>query len=172
MSTKLTLEASEEQVAAIKALYEENGWTFPESPAESSETLSNEASCEWRTVSTPKPCGHKCEHCLQDPCITHEDNRQQWWPNETSPARDGNNQGRKKLYKLFWSMLSNRGLWMEDIYLARKDEALQRDPNRKKYLWSSGNIAKRDLMPNCVLKLVRGWLPNPVKKEYMGHMWE
>ena len=27
-------------------------------------------------------------------------------------------------------------------------------------------------MPNCILKLVRFWFPNPEGIDYLGHMWE
>lgn len=169
----LTLHTNEEQLAAIKALYEQNGWPFEEcsidEPVQCTSNSSAEKSeCEWRPVGKPEPRGEKCPHCLCDPCIAHEANRQSWWLAGQHPPRTGNSSGRKQLYKRFWSMLTERGLWMSETYTIRKNEALRRDPQQNTYVW----YHRREIMPNCVLQLVRGWLPNHPKTPYMGHMWE
>jgi hypothetical protein len=53
------------------------------------------------------------------------------------------------------------------IYQSRKLAALTRDPKYKNYIWR-----KCDIVPYCVLKLVRGWHPNPDGIPNMGHLWE
>jgi hypothetical protein len=58
-------------------------------------------------------------------------------------------------------------LWQDPRYVARKRAALHQDPRRRNYVYH-----RRDLMPKCVLVLVRSWFPNPPNVPYMGHMWE
>ena len=164
VSKSINLCASQEQIAAIKALYEERGWKFDVEEEDLGEKMQE---CEFRPVDKPEKIGSECPQCICDPCITHAANRQSWWPERQHPPRDGNSNGRKHLYKKFWSMLSERGLWVKEIYLTRKRDALARDPNRKNYVYH-----RRELIPSCVLRLVRNWLPNDPKKPYMGHMWE
>ena len=64
-------------------------------------------------------------------------------------------------------MLFHRIVFRDDRYLSKKRLAMDRDPRLRHYVWH-----RRDIMPDCVLKLVRGWLPNLDGDEYMGHMWE
>ena len=49
----------------------------------------------------------------------------------------------------------HRGVWKDPRYLEQKREALRRDFRRKKYIYH-----RRDLMPKCVIELVRHWYPN------------
>lgn len=110
----------------------------------------------------------ECPQCLQAPCVTEEQWRQARWPKEGKLQHLVNSEKRKKLYWNFYSKLYNAGTWKDARYMMRKQEALRRDKGRKKmYKWH-----RRELMPNCVLKLVRGWLPNPDGVPYMGHYWE
>ena len=44
---------------------------------------------------------------------------------------------------------------------------LTRDHRTQRFDWH-----KRDIMPKCVITLVRHWFPNPGGFPYMGHMWE
>jgi len=60
---------------------------------------------------------------------------------------------------------------MDPRYIERKETILAADPHKKQNAWSGPAKHKRDIMPDCVLKLVRGWLPNPPAKPYMGHKW-
>lgn len=114
------------------------------------------------------PVQNECPHCFQGPCITDEQWRQLWWPKDSSMPHLSNSQKRKKIYRKFYSLLYNEGTWKDPRYLRRKQEALRRDKGRKKmYNWH-----RRELMPNCVLKCVRGWLPNPEGVPYMDHYWE
>ena len=73
----------------------------------------------------------------------------------------------KEHYKRFWTMLLHRGAWNDDRYLLMKTDAMSRGPRRQKFEW-----LKRDIMPKCVMNLVRQWFPNVAGIPYMGHMWE
>ena len=53
-------------------------------------------------------------------------------------------------------MLLNRGVWKDERYMIRKSNAMSLDPLLREYVWHKGEI-----MPDCVLKLVRTWYPNP-----------
>jgi hypothetical protein len=44
---------------------------------------------------------------------------------------------------------------------------LTRDHRTQRFDWH-----KRDIMPKCVVTLVRHCFPNPGGFPYMGHMWE
>jgi hypothetical protein len=70
-------------------------------------------------------------------------------------------------YKRFWTNLFHRNVWQDPSYLVRKSAALRQDTRRRNYVYH-----RRDLMPKCVLVLVRSWFPNPPYVPYMGHMWE
>ncbi len=116
------------------------------------------------------PDAEECPHCLSKPCITDPTNKQLWWE-DNSVAENIQNSGlRKGHYKRFWTMLLHRGVWSDPRYQARKRQALQLYANRHRLVWS-GNRHRRDLMPNCVITLVRNWLPNPPNTPYMGHTW-
>ena len=61
----------------------------------------------------------------------------------------------------------HRNVWIHQSYIQKKSRALAEDPRFKEYVWH-----RRDIMPDCVLKLVRHWFPNPKNVPYMGHLWE
>jgi hypothetical protein len=65
-------------------------------------------------------------------------------------------------------MLFHRRVWKDVRYLQRKKAALGLDPNFNMFQW----MHRRDIIPNCVLKTVRSWYPNPEGLPYLGHMWE
>lgn len=108
----------------------------------------------------------RCPHCLCQPCITNEVNRQFWWENQAQAAHLRNIRYRKIAYKKFWTMLYHRGVWLDPEYMRRKVIALGYDPNQTEYVYH-----RRDIMPNCVLQIVRGWYPNPSGVPYRGHLW-
>ena len=116
----------------------------------------------------------ECPYCFSRPCITNEDNRQLWWEEQDNEPRDWNSGLRKDVYKRLWTMLYHRKVWLDPRYIHRKNTALQQDPNRAQHAWSGpgGYNHRRDIMPECVLKLVRGWFPNPHGRHYMGHRWQ
>jgi len=104
----------------------------------------------------------ECSECFCSPCITNDKNKQLWWPSRNSDPHPGTAPQRKQLYQRFWAMMANCGAWCDDRYVAKKKIA-----RKSKTTWH-----KRELMPDCVLKVCREWLPNPVKQPYMGHKWE
>ena len=90
-----------------------------------------------------------------------------WWETENQIPHERNSMLRKSDYKRFWTNLFHRNVWQDPRYLVRKRAALRQDPRRRNYVYH-----RRDLMPKCVLVLVRSWFPNPPNVPYMGHMWE
>ena len=71
------------------------------------------------------------------------------------------------MYRRFWTMMYHRQVWDDPKYVEKKALALQRRPGRKRLVYH-----RRDIMPNCVIDLVRTWYPNPEKVPYMGHKWD
>ena len=113
----------------------------------------------------------ECPHCLFRPCVTSQCFRQLWWETENHEPCDDNGQFRKEHYKRFWVMLLNRGAWQDPRYQAKKALALQEDANRQHNVWIGPSRSHpRDIMPRCIVSLVRQWLPNATKP-YMGHRW-
>ena len=106
----------------------------------------------------------ECPDCLCRPCCTHNDGRQTWWPHHNTLPSQHNRSTRLPIYKRFWTSLLNRGVWKDVRYTQKKQRALELDPLRKHYMWH-----KRDIMPNCVLRLVREWFPNVEGVPYSGH---
>ena len=180
---KISLLVHEEQKDTIYSLYGYYGWDVNETSNntlvnESSQTdgldqenqingLENDNSGEERFIIQQDQDSAECPFCFCKPCITDEKNRQMWWETESQPQHRRNHSLRKEKYKYFWTMMFHRDVWRDDIYQMRKQTALARDPKFKNYIWH-----KRDIMPDCVLKLVRRWHPNPDNLPYMGHLWE
>lgn len=108
----------------------------------------------------------RCPFCLCRPCITDETNRQLWWGLDALVPHHQNRRHRKDCYRRFWTMLYHRRIWQDPEYMMRKVAALGHDPARRQYVYH-----RRDLMPNCVIKLVRWWYPSH-DGQYMGHRWE
>lgn len=119
-------------------------------------------------IDPPDVNAAECPYCYCRPCVTDNVNRQMWWGDAAVAPSRWNSRKRKCLYKKFWTMLTHKQAWTDQRYLAKKVAALGRDPNKRYYGW----IHKRDIMPDCVLKMVRGWLPNMPGTAYMDHMWE
>lgn len=108
--------------------------------------------------------GEKCNNCFCMPCVTDERNRQLWWLQVPEVARWGNNASRKECYKKFWTFLYQRGVWALEEYLQKKSALMEaRGANFIR--------TKREVMPECVVDLVRRWYPNPGDNLYMGHRW-
>ncbi|KAK3098257.1 hypothetical protein FSP39_017655 [Pinctada imbricata] len=164
----LALEVTEEQREAIRAFYVHNEWDFNEIDIVDQNNSNSESQTE--TVEQhyipQDPESDECEHCLCRPCITDELHRQSWLESESHAPNKRNSSLRKDKYKRFWTNLFHRRVWRDSRYLARKEEALSRD--RTEY----DVFHRRDLMPKCVVTLVRSWLPNPPNKPYIGHRWE
>ena len=64
-------------------------------------------------------------------------------------------------------------VWIEGPYryVQKKEMVLQQDKNRKFCVQGGGRYHKRDIMPDCILKLVRSWLLILQAWDYMGHRW-
>ena len=168
---RITLDATTEQEVAIRELYAQRGWNYsPDIQGLNVETHSvhdvhavpQMAGASLRP--SIMPClpdseGIECPHCYCTPCITDVQWRQLWWPSQ-KPPHAKNSAGRKKMYKKFWGQMSSIGLWDHPGYIDRKNLALQRDPHHSNYTWVTF-VKRREIMPNCVLKFVRGHLPSP-----------
>ena len=65
-----------------------------------------------------------------------------------------------------------RGAWREARYQQKKNNELRREIGNVDLVWESavGN-QQREIMPECILNLVRGLYPNPPGYAYMGHKW-
>ena len=150
MATKVTVTLSEEKLSAIRALFAYNGWDW--TPDEE-EILSDNP--ELPSSSGPVIEGNadraECPDCFCRPCVMNESHRQLWWlGNPHAPSRS-NNTNRRKLYKRFWTMLSHRGVWDDERYIARKSAAVRRDSRRNMYVWQAHEY-KRDIIPDCVIR--------------------
>ena len=191
---RITLYVSEEQLDTINHLFSHYGWNYNEvNWGETDENLSysfqndrsharNDAASQtasesehdleinegFQDYNIPQvPEEDECMFCLCRPCITHERNRQLWWEQQNGAPHLRNSGLRKEKYQRFWTMMYHRDAWKDPRYLAEKLKALQADPRHRKYEWH-----RRDIMPKCVLSLVRTWFPNPDGVPYMGHLWE
>lgn len=193
----LTIRVTEEQKLAIEHFFIFHNWDFEiveerseiqeQSTAVITETESSEQEVpapQENTVSgndvdtrdhddgnnrdpvAPGPSGDNngCVHCFSSPCVTTVTQK---WFGRPQLARPGNNLIRKQKYKLFWKMLSDRGLWKYDRYVRRKMRLLAMDDPEHTIVYTL-----REVIPDCVLEFVRGMYPNPQGIPYMGHMWQ
>ncbi|CAH1238874.1 Hypp5654 [Branchiostoma lanceolatum] len=114
----------------------------------------------------------ECPRCLCKPCVTTPE---PLWLGQ-QPACEENAALRKVKYKTFWATMVNMmpSPWYDDRYLRRKDQKLAEDialePAARRLVIAGGGTV-REIMPKCVLKLVRGRFPNPRGKAYLGHKW-
>ena len=174
-SSLLTLRVTQEQRDVITALFLHNGWDMNEVGtvnAERADTNAHYEACDnYRIAQDPQV--DECESCLCRPCITSEGNRQLWWEETPQIASFLNGQRRKGHYKRFWTCLLHRGAWHHHIYVARKNALLSQEVGLENIVMvGPGSVSHcRDIMPECVLKMVRHWLPNPKCKDYIGHKW-
>lgn len=105
----------------------------------------------------------ECSDCFCAPCVVHENNRQLWWPERNQDPKCVNGTQRRRLYQRFWSVMKNCGAWEDARYLCKKVQAGGR---------RSFAVHRREIMPECVVRQCRQWLPNPDKIPYMGHKWQ
>ena len=164
VKTSVTITVTNEQKQAIKALFESQNWLWPE---EESGREFDPDNVEPGFKINHDDNSMECPHCLCRPCITAESHRQSWWPQNDFVPHHLNSKDRKKCYRAFWTMLFHRNVWRDLRYRQRKTIALQRNGRRGHVC-----IHKRDIMPDCVVKLVHRWYPNRQGESYMGHMWE
>lgn len=181
--TTLTLSVTDEQKLAIQAFFQHYDWDFNEINGENSENKDDEDVVEENTENaTQESVEHQnenrsenmddqiaendleCEHCFCFPCVTT--NRQSWVGNG-QPACNRNSGVRKDKYKKFWTLMQNRGAWSHPRYLRKKTRMLNRERVDESVV-----IVRREVMPDCILSVVRDLYPNPKSKPYMGHRWQ
>ncbi|CAG2188058.1 unnamed protein product [Mytilus edulis] len=168
VTSVLALEVTQEQRDAIYYFFAHNDWDFKEANYDQNNVNNSESNDHSENYHIEQDQeSPECSYCLCRPCITDEQNRQMWWENENCAPHERNSFLRKDKFKRFWTNLFHRGVWNDPRYLRRKRDALKRDRPRRKYTYH-----RRDLIPKCVLELVRKWFPNPSCQEYMGHKWD
>ena len=171
----LSINVTDLQHSVIQKLFGDNDWDFEEVIPENrpdEEVIDEQVPDDPGYIIGQNNAEEECPYCLCRPCITDETNRQMWWEDHCHAPQHWNTGLRRDVYKRFWTMLFHRQVWMDPRYIARKNNALQQDPHHQLYAWGGGYQHRRDLMPECVLKLVRGWFPNPPGIIYMGHRWQ
>lgn len=104
-----------------------------------------------------------CVHCFCDPCVTG--NPQAWLGNGQNP-HPRNSGIRKRIYKKFWKLMNDRNAFSCPHYIQKKSRMLARDEVDEYVV-----TVAREIMPDCVLSVVRGLYPNPPSQPYMGHKW-
>jgi len=104
-----------------------------------------------------------CVHCFCDPCVTG--NPQAWLGNGQNP-HPRNSGIRKRIYKKFWKLMNDRNAFSCPHYIQKKSRMLARDQVDEYVV-----TVAREIMPDCVLSVVRGLYPNPPSQPYMGHKW-
>ena len=167
----LQLIVTEQQQQVIENLFGHCNWKYEEcGEREKHGNFDDHTDAPGYVVSQNEELA-ECTECLCRPYITDVSNKQMWWEDEPQPPHARNSNTRKRLYKPFWTMLYHRQVWQDPRYLERKAAALEQDRLRIHYVWSGGRLHKRDIMPKCVLQLVRSWLPNPTTCECMGNRW-
>lgn len=108
----------------------------------------------------------ECRFCFCSPCVTTH--RQLWLPNQPAHPRAANSELRRQKYKKFWKIMDTLGAWRNAKYLRKKHRRFGVDDVDT--VWAGvGSI--REIMPQCILDLVRGIYPNPPGQPYMGHKW-
>lgn len=104
----------------------------------------------------------QCPYCFVNPCVATS-NRNAPWIGNGQPPSNQNPQVRKGIYRRFWKCINNLNGWQLQQYIQKK-------------IRIGGNEGivyhQREIMPECVLELVRGLYPNPKGVPYLGHMWE
>lgn len=175
----LSLRVTQEQRELIYAMWAHNDWNVELIETECSQCSSSQNGSlenEGNFLINPINGENECVHCLCSPCVTDPHNKQLWWEDNMTPPHISNASKRKGLYKRFWVMLLHRNAWKDPRYMRIKSEALvgrrEGDSRDSVCVWSGPGRHRRDIMPLCVLKTVRGWLPNLPSKPYMGHRWE
>lgn len=101
-------------------------------------------------------------HCFCNPCITA--NRQSWLGHGV-PVHKRNSELQKVRYRKFWQMLDKKQVWKHPRFLRRKTRRFNRTDDS--IVWTV-----REIMPRCLVELVRSLFTNPAGRPYMGHKWQ
>ncbi len=105
----------------------------------------------------------ECVFCFCSPCVTCV---MQQWLGHGQDVHKRNSRIRKKLYRKCRSMMNMRGAWRHPLYVRKKETAMCRD-----HIAGTVVHVLSEIMPECVLKLVRGLYPYPPDTPYLGHRW-
>ena len=117
--------------------------------------------CEVSGNSNESESSAQCLFCFCSPCVT---SARQSWLGAGQAAHARNASIRKKLYRKFWSMMYRRGASRHPLYLQKRENSISRvNPLHV-------NI-NREIMPDCILDVVRTLYPNPKGIPYQGHNW-
>ena len=106
----------------------------------------------------------RCPSCHAQPCVTDAANAQRWWCDTAVEAAPENSAHRKWKYRRFYSMMHPMKLFKHPEYMLKKNREMNVNGIRP-------GMTKREIMPDCVLLMVRNWFPNPEGKPYVGHTW-
>ena len=82
-----------------------------------------------------------CRHCLCAPCVIQLP--PDFLRGSASP-HPANDEKRHRLYRLFWRLLNDMGLWRDDEYLQRKEAR-------------TSIYDKREIIPRCVITVCALW---------------
>ena len=105
----------------------------------------------------------ECIFCFCSPCVPSV---RQHWIEHGQDAHKRNCGIRKKLYRKFWSMLNMRGAWRHPLYGRKTAIAMCQD-----HVDATVVHVLREIMMECVLKLMRVLYPNLPDTPYLGHKW-
>ena len=151
---------NKDQIKDIRQFIQTKKWNIDVRYIEEKTTICGDTKYHIAPIETES----KCPYCFCQPCITHELNRQLWWGNGSKEPHVENSGLRKRCYQRFWAMMTHRHVWNTEEYIIKKEQMLAGQNHQNV-------IVFRDIMPDCVLKVVRGWFPNPKNIPYMGHKW-
>lgn len=111
-----------------------------------------------------------CGECFLQPCVTHY---RQGWLVKLKAAHAKNRITRRRMYCKFWSVMDYRGAWQDPRYIAKKRKELQQAGYiSESTVWQTAlGQVQREIMPDCVVTMIRGLYPNPPGVPYTGHKW-
>ena len=96
----LSIDVTDEQREAIQELFEKNHWEWPEVSRDRDEEYDPDNVKPGHIIPQDKE-REECPHCLCQPCITDESNRQFYWPANNAVPNRFNNTKRRTMYKNF-----------------------------------------------------------------------
>lgn len=117
-----------------------------------------------------EPVAGRCPECFISPCVTQEVLGQSWFADVPLPAHKRNSPLRKVIYHRIWTVIGRLGGWRNHLYLEKKQRLLTEARGRQADFETLVRV-RREIIPDCVLDLVRSRYPNPPKQPYMGHKW-
>ncbi|MES9904386.1 MAG: hypothetical protein ABW168_17130 [Sedimenticola sp.] len=185
----MSLLVTEEQECGIRAFFHHSNWDFievtdgenhrTESPSGSSKaneygsSLTNSSGTCTNTDTEQQELSehiidddldtNECQFCLRSPCVITDE---QSWLGKAKRLDINNNKLRKLGYKTFWTILERRNAWRCKQYLQKNMRKLKRSAIDETVVQM-----KREIVPECVLTLVRNLFPNPSGIPYVGHCW-